>query len=505
MPVATESTGIEWKVIDGDLRAVVVKDGKETLATWAPQPGSQEAFISCPVFEALYEGNRGGGKTDVFLMSFAQFCGKDLGPAWRGILFRQTYKQLGDVITKTKQWFKQIFGDSVSFNEQKTTWTWPGGEELLLRQMKDPADYWNYHGHSYPWIGFEELTTWPTDECYTRMMSVCRSSSSKVPRMFRATTNPYGVGHNWVKARFNLPLPPDAIVGPVIKTMEAGEELPDRVAVRSSLFENKVLLHADPKYITTLRASATNEAQLKAWIEGSWDIVAGGMFDDVWGGHCRVPDFKVPATWRLDRSFDWGSSKPFSVGWWAESDGSPLVFPGRTMHTVKGDLFRVREWYGWKGKPNEGLRMPAQEIAAIMREKELAFFDGRRVRPGPADSSIFDSSTATGTSVAKEMQAGKIRWTKADKSPGSRINGWQRMRTLMKNARPPKDGTPREHPGLFVTESCTQFLRTIPSLPRDDRKMDDVDTDAEDHIGDETRYKVYRSSGRFGKKKVTGR
>ena len=24
----------------------------------------------------------------------------------------------------------------------------------------------------------------------------------------------------------------------------------------------------------------------------------------------------------IDRSFDWGSSKPFSVGWWAESDGT---------------------------------------------------------------------------------------------------------------------------------------------------------------------------------------
>ena len=29
---------------------------------WAPQPGSQTAFITCPISECIYEGTRGPGK-----------------------------------------------------------------------------------------------------------------------------------------------------------------------------------------------------------------------------------------------------------------------------------------------------------------------------------------------------------------------------------------------------------------------------------------------------------
>ena len=38
---------------------------------WQPLPGSQTRFLTCPVFEALLEGTRGGGKTDALLMSFS--------------------------------------------------------------------------------------------------------------------------------------------------------------------------------------------------------------------------------------------------------------------------------------------------------------------------------------------------------------------------------------------------------------------------------------------------
>ncbi len=159
---------------------------------WRPMPGSQEAFLaSHPIFEVLFEGTRGGGKTDCLLMSFGMHVGKGFGSGWKGILFRQTYKQLTDVITKTKKWFPQIWPDA-KFNHSEHVWTWPSGEQLLLRQFQKADDYWNYHGHEYPWIGWEELCNWATDEGYKRMMSCCRSSTKGMPRMVRATTNPYG-------------------------------------------------------------------------------------------------------------------------------------------------------------------------------------------------------------------------------------------------------------------------------------------------------------------------
>lgn len=476
---------------------------------WKAQPGSQEAFLACPVWEVLYEGTRGPGKTDALLMDFAQHCGQGFGIDWRGVLFRQTYPQLSDVINKCNKWFPQIFPDA-KYNKVDAAWTWPDGEQLLLRHMKDPEDYWKYHGHAYPWIGWEELTNWPMPGCYLRMMSCNRSTNPNIPRKYRATANPYGSGHNWVKMRFQLP----GSRGRVIKDVDpdTGKPNPPRVAIHGSIYENKILLEADPGYIDKIRASAENEAQLKSWLEGSWDVVAGGMFDDLWNPRVHIVEpFTIPSSWRIDRSFDWGSSKPFSVGWWAESDGSDVMTPSGLRSTVRGDLFRVAEWYGWNGKPNEGSRMLASQISQGIIERELAMNLHGRVRPGPADSSIFD--VENGVSIENDFrqnvrfQNGEIYkgiiWERADKSPGSRINGWQNIRRMLRNAGRPESGV-REHPGLFVFNTCEHSIRTIPVLPRDEKVPDDVDTDAEDHIGDEWRYRVHNGPRAINRRQMVG-
>jgi hypothetical protein len=460
---------------------------------WAPQPGSQTKFLECPLFEVLYEGTRGPGKTDALIMDFASETGQGLGEAWRGILFRRSYPELADVIAKTKKWYSQM-KDAPSFNEAKSTWTWPTGEQLLLRHMARPDDYWSYHGHEYPWIGWEEVTTWPNDECYVRMMSCCRSSNAEVARRarVRSTTNPYGVGHNWVKERWQLPrMRNRAIMNP---TSREGEPEPPRMAIHGTVYENKRLLDADPNYISRLRASARNEAELKAWLHGSWDIVAGGMFDDVWNrAHHVILNFPIrliPDGWRIDRSFDWGSSKPFSVGWWAESNGEPLLWEGRTIGAVRGDLIRFAEWYGWTGRRNEGLKLLPAEVAQGIIDREDDMGIRGRTRAGPADSAIWDAST--GVSIEATMRAKGVTWTPADKGPGSRKQGWEAIRQRLKSALPPPHGGVREAPGLFVCDRCIQFQQTLPFLSRWDKDMDDVDTEAEDHIADEVRYRVRR-------------
>lgn len=459
---------------------------KEVKA-WIAQAGSQALFLSSPIFETLYEGTRGPGKTDALLADFCQHVGQGWGAAWRGILFRETYPQLADVVAKSKAWFKLWF-PKAEFNESKMTWTFPGGEELLLRHMKKADDYWNYHGHAYPWIGWEELVSWATPACYLAMMSCCRSPVPGMPRKYRATTNPYGKGHNWVKRRWQLP----QMRGRVI--YEEGIE--PRVAVHGNIYENKILLDADPNYIQRIRMAASNPSMIDAWLNGSWDVTSGGMFDDLWKSDIHVvPVFQVPRSWWLDRAFDWGSSKPFSVGWWAESDGTTLTFPsGRTMRTVPGDLFRVSEWYGMKkGEDNVGLNMLASEVAKGIRTREIARGWAGRVKKGPADSSIFD--VENGNDISRDMKSEGIEWEHADKGPGSRKQGWEQMRKRLKavlntdeNGQP--RGVPREEPGLFICDNCPDWLRTIPSLPRDDEDPDDVDTEAEDHAGDETRYRT---------------
>ena len=160
-------------------------------------------FLSCPVYETLIQGTRGGGKTDCLLMSFAKNVGKGYGPAWRGALFRQTYPQLADVVAKSKRWFYQIF-PGAKFNESDYLWTFQTGEQLFFRYGDKEDDYWNYHGHEYPWLGFEELTNWKDDSFFSAMLSTCRSSIEGVPKMVRATTNPFGKGHQWVKDRYEI-------------------------------------------------------------------------------------------------------------------------------------------------------------------------------------------------------------------------------------------------------------------------------------------------------------
>jgi hypothetical protein len=509
---------IDWRVEGKKCQPFFVQaDGSEIECGWTPQPGSQQVFLDCTVQEALYEGTRGPGKTDALIMDFARHTGPDdrtddsqiqwrgFGSEWRGILFRQTYPQLADVITKTKKWFPLMFR-GIRFNESKTTWTWPTGESLRLSYGARESDYWNYHGHEYPWIGFEELTTWADPSFYKKMFS-CNRCPGVPDHMLkiRSTTNPYGPGHNWVKLRFELPVPVTDVVGSIIidkrSDVPANEHEPNRVAIHGFLDENRILLTADPTYKGRIRAAARNPAEVSAWLEGDWNIVAGGMFDDLWDEHKHVvPDFDIPSSWRIDRSFDWGSSAPFSVGWWAESDGTDLTLrDGRVCSTVRGDLFRIAEWYGWTGQPNEGLRMLAVDITKGIIERELDWKLRGRVKPGPADSSIFaaENGVSIGVDMAKSVMVnGKryngIQWNRADKSPGSRKAGWELVRKMFTAA---AAGSPREFPGLFVCRRCDQFIRTMPVLPRDlNKDPDDVDTTAEDHIADEVRYRV-RFSG----------
>jgi hypothetical protein len=486
----------EWRLQEGEYRPVVIAhDGKETQVTWAPQPGSQEAFLSCPITEVLYAGTRGPGKTDALLMDFAQHVGRGFGADWNGIIFRRTFPELKDIINKSRKWFPRIWPNA-KFNASQYIWTWATGEMLSFRQFNKPADYWKYHGHAYPFIGWEELTTWPTDECFKSMFSCSRSAMPGMPRKIRATTNPYGVGHTWVKSRYRLPVKTGRIIGEIITDSkdESNQNEPPRVAIHGYLDENQVLLRADPGYKQRLRAAARNPSELKAWLEGSWDIVAGGMVDDVWDAKVHVIEpFKIPSGWIVDRAFDWGSTKPFALQWWAESDGTAA--PNGKVYK-KGTLFLIAQWYGWNKKPNEGLKMLAVEIARQGLAMERAM--GYSVQAGPADPSIF--SAENGMCIGDDMGRVGMRFVPAEAGPGSRKTGAERLRKYLKASLQ----SPMEEPGLFIFATCTQWLRTVPVIPRDAKDPEDCDTDAEDHDYDCTRYRCMFKRHSAGTQKLVG-
>lgn len=444
----------------------------ERKVAWQPQPGPQTWLLTSIIEEILFGGARGGGKTYGILGDWTGHAGRN-GRHARGILFRRTYPEFEEVLEQSHQIFPLL---GARYKIQSKTWKFPNGASLKLRHLERDKDASRYQGHQYTWMGFEELGNWPSATPIDALKA-CLRSPHGIPVRWVATANPGGVGHNWIKARFITPAPAlTPFQDPVTKVW--------RVFIPSKLEDNPILAKGDPGYVDRLRGVGADWL-VEAWLSGNWDIVAGGMFDDIWKSDRHViPAFEIPKGWRIDRAFDWGSTKPFSVGWWAESDGSQA--PNGKIYP-KGTLFRIAEWYGWNGKkPNEGLRMLAVDVAKRIREMETTMKLSGRVQSGPADPSIFAAENGVCIATDMAMPPGMIRWEAADAKAGSRKTGWERMRKLLKASLQ----HPMEEPGLFCFDTCRQFIRTVPTLPRDPKDPDDVDTDAEDHIGDETRYRT---------------
>ena len=496
-----------WLIADESARGstwhpYMVADDQKTIMSvpaWAPLPGSQMVFLSSPIFETLYEGNRGGGKSEMLLFDFAKEVGKGYGENWRGILFRKQLGDLDEMVRKAEMLYTKLF-PGFRFLHAKSDYAavWPTGERLLFRHLANEEEYQEYHGHQYPWIGFEELTQWENDKAYRKMFSCCRPTAQGVPTRIRSNTNPSGVGHNWVKKRFRLPM----MSGRIVRV--PGEE--PRVAIRSDLRENFPLLHSDPGYPARIRAAASSPAEAAAWADGDWDVTFGGMFDDIWDKKIHIiPDIKpslAPRGWKFSRAYDHGQSKPFAHGWWGESNGEPIRIPVyhdgkllgyRHVGNIRGDLVLFKEWYGCKeGDDDVGVRMRATAIAQGIKDREKDWGISWRINPGPADTEIW-SKDNRGTQKAPiddfESVLGADCFDKADKSPGSRIRGWQKIREFMEGAVPGPDGT-RENPGMFICEGCVHWIELVPPMSRDPANQDEVPDGCEDHLGDMTRYRV---------------
>ena len=461
---------------------------------WAPQKGPQTALVQCPIEDVFYGGARGGGKTDGMLGDWLLYQHRYGGHA-RGIIFRRTYPELEEIEARAHFLYTMAGAD---WKSQKRTFIFPNGATLRLRHLDKDKHAAKYQGHSYSWMGTDELTHFPSPDPIDLLWATLRSPYG-LPIRRVLTGNPGGPGHNWVKARYIDPAPP-------YTPFVTEQELPDgmvaaisRVFIPATLDDNPALTKNDPGYWQrVVMAASGKEWLLKAWRYGLWDIVAGGFFDDLWNRSVHIlRPFPIPFTWRIDRSFDWGSSKPFSVGWWAESDGCEVGIPNPrknesgqpdyfTRTFPRGTLFRIHEWYGWDGEtPNKGTYLQDTEIAKgiVWREKTWKIRD--RVRPGPADSAIFDADPGR-QSIADVMKKHGAKFYPADKKPGSRKQGWEAMRRRLLAALE----DPMESPGLFVFDTCRQFIRTVPVLQRDERDPDDVDTESEDHIADEARYRV---------------
>jgi len=345
--------------------------------------------------------------------------------------------------------------DSLKWSVQDSLWSWPNGATLKMRYLESATDWMRYWGHAYTWIGWDELPNWPDMDSYVKMKARLRSAYDVPNKRIRATGNPGGPGHSSVKAYFRIDQHP--LGGEIFE--QGGMK---RLFVRSRLADNRILLRHDPKYAQRLAGLGSPDL-VRAWLEGDWNVIAGAFFPEFGDRHIVDP-IELPSHWTRFRAMDWGSAKPFSVGWYAVSDGELPQFP-------RGALIKYREWYGMiEGQPNTGLKMTATEvgkgIVARQEKDELISY------------SVLDPSAFAedgGPSIAEMLSKAGAVFRAADNkriTQRGAMGGWDQVRGRLKG-----DAKPM----LYFFSTCTHTIRTLPALQHDVTKPEDVDTDAEDH------------------------
>ena len=438
------------------------------MQTWRAQPGPQQEFLETEVFEVVYGGARGGGKTDASLGEFADHANK-FGPAARGLFVRRTRVALEPTLDRARTIYLPL---GALWQEQKSRFRWRNGAVLYFRFLDRVADADRYQGHDYTRLYIEELTQFVSAVPIDKLKATLRSASG-VPCRFRATCNPGGPGHNWVKARYIDPGPRKVITEEFRNPFDGSTVSLDRMFIPAKLTDNPVLLANDPLYVARLRQSGS-EALVKAWLEGDWNIIEGAFFDK-WSNANIVRPFAIPEFWTRFRAFDWGYGAPFSVGWWAVVSDPHGVEGGRVL--PRGAMVRYREWYGSTGKPNEGLRLEAEPIATGILDRER----GETIAYGVADPSMFAANG--GPSIGERMRRMKCQFRPADNTRIGKVgalSGWDQLRARIAGQ---GDG-----PMLYVFETCRDFIRTVPVLQHDPKRPEDLDTNGEDHVADEARY-----------------
>ena len=422
-----------------------------------------------PEYEALYGGAAGGGKSDALVIEALRQVNI---PHYKALILRKTFSQLGELIDKTLKYYPAAYPDA-QYNSTAHTWTFPSGAKIIFGAMQHTKDRVKYQGQAYDFIAFDELTHFSFEE-YSYLFSRNRPNGAGTRCYIRATANPGGVGHGWVKERFITAAPPMTPIAEEIRWRkpDGKEEMRTqyRIFVPSSVFDNPALLDNDPMYVQ--RLASMPEAERNALLYGDWDSFSGQVFTE-WRNDSAhyfdrknthvISPFAVPKEWRIWRGLDWGYSRPFSVGWYAVD------------HDRR--LYRIREYYGCTGTPNQGVRMEPSEVAKEIKriESEDPNLRGRTIY-GVADPAIWGSDGTE--SIASLMERQGVYFGKGDHA---RIDGKMQVHHRLNFD---EDGVPM----LYVFDTCKHFIRTVPSLVYDESDVEDIDSDGEDHIYDELRY-----------------
>ena len=419
-----------------------------------PEPNEkQKIFLADNHRHVAYGGARGGGKSWAVRVKAILLCMR-----WKGIkilIVRKTYKELTNNHIVPLQ---QMIPASVArYNKTEKVFTFFNGSTIWFGYCNNDSDLDQYQGAEYDVIFFDEATQ--LQEQWIKKINLAVRQPNGLPKRTYYTCNPGGVSHNYIKRLF-------------IEKKYEEAEIPENYSFTQALVtDNKVLMEMSPEYKAELEALPPKLRE--AWLYGSWDIFEGQFFEDFMDMPDHYDDrqwthvinpFEIPDGWKIYRSFDWGYNRPFSCMWFAVD--------------YDGVIYHILEFYGCrKGSPNEGIKWtPPQVFAEIHRiEMEHPWLKGKQIQ-GIADPAIWDAET--GESIADTAAKHQVFFSKGDHQ---RIPGWLQCHYRLAFD---ENGFPM----FYVFKNCENFIRTIPLLQYDEHKVEDIDTDGEDHIADAWRY-----------------
>lgn len=410
----------------------------------------QTLFHKAGTDEALYGGAAGGGKTAALVAEAVTLCLEY--PGLPVDIFRRTIPELKSTIIPEiyRQCGAYIDAGYMSWHGQDRVFKFSNGSTINLNYCDTPADVYRYQGREMPVLMFDELTQFPQD-WYEYLKTRNRTSNPTWPVRIRAATNPGGVGHGWVKNYFIDRGTPESVY------------TEEETGLTRIFIPAKVDDHPSEQFRTQYKQklkAISDDALRRALLEGDWDQFSGQVFTEWRRDKAGQPwhvikPFAIPDYWPKWMGYDHGYNTKAAAGWYARDPQTSRIFKYRELYVSQ-----------------TGVR----EIARLIKQME----GSESVVPRMADPAIWKGAGNhnTGETVADMFAKGGIIFTPAN---NDRMAGKQAWHDALSTA---PDGLPK----MQVFENCIETIRTIPSLPYDKNRVEDVDTLSEDHIYDEGRY-----------------